>query len=193
MKALQHLPAGYEKIYSVDLQKNKKIAVGINVLAVLIAVIMVVPMLFYVPIATLFDMERGLLPYFLRFAVLIVGMILYMILHELVHGIAMKCCGTQKVQYGFTGLYAFAGSSDYYDKRSYITIALAPVIVFAVIFAAVNMIVPTQWFWVIYILQVVNISGAAGDAFVTAKFSKMPKDILVHDTGVGMTVYSKEA
>ena len=29
--------------------------------------------------------------------------------------------------------------------------------------------------------------------YVTAKFSKMPKDILVQDSGVGMTVYSKIA
>ena len=34
-------------------------------------------------------------------------------------------------------------------------------------------------------------AGAAGDAFVTVKFASMPKDILVRDDGVGMTVYSK--
>ena len=26
----------------------------------------------------------------------------------------MKLCGTKKIKYGFTGLYAFAGSDDYY-------------------------------------------------------------------------------
>ena len=47
-----------------------------------------------------------------------------MILHEIVHGIAMRICGTKKVKYGFTGLYAFAGSKDFYDikKISYFEI-----------------------------------------------------------------------
>ncbi len=191
MKSLQNLPEEYAEIYSVNLQKNKKIAVFVNVLAIVIAVVMTVPMHFYIPITKLFDMQQGLLSYSIRFIVLSISAALYMVLHELIHGITMKYFGTKKVKYGFTGMYAFAGSDDYYDKRSYITIALAPVIVFAVVFAILNAVVPAQWFWVVYILQVVNISGAAGDLFVTIKFSKMPKDILVFDYGIGMTVYSK--
>ena len=103
----------------------------------------------------------------------------------------MKACGTKKVKYGFTGLYAFAASDDYYGKKSYIAIALAPVAVFLLVLAAVNLAVPQDWFWVVYFLQVANVAGAAGDAFVTVKFASMPKDILVRDDGVGMTVYSK--
>ena len=56
----------------------------------------------------------------------------------------------------------------------------------------INALVPTSWFWVVYFLQVCNISGAAGDMFVTVKFAKMPEDILVKDSGVGMVVYSRK-
>jgi len=45
---------------------------------------------------------------------------------------------------------------------------------------------------VIFFLQITNISGAAGDIYVAAKFSRFPADILVKDTGVDMTVYSCE-
>lgn len=192
MKAIQSLPDGYKEIFSVDLQKNKKIALGINSFAALIMIAMAVPMHFYVPITTVFDMESGLGAYIARFAVLMVLTALYLILHELVHGITMKLCGTKKVKYGFTGLYAFAGSDDYYDKPSYITIALAPVVVWGIVLVIANALVPRDWFWVVYFIQIFNISGAAGDLYVTAKFSRMPKDILVKDAGVGMTVYSKE-
>ena len=120
------------------------------------------------------------------------AMILYMILHELVHGVAMKICGTKKVKYGFTGMYAFAGSEDLYDKKSYIFVALAPVVFWGVVLLIINLFVPLGWFWVVYLIQIANISGAAGDFFVTVKFLKMPRDILVQDYGVGMTVYSKE-
>lgn len=192
MQAVSALPEGYGEIYSVNLQKNKKVAVFINLLAVAIAIVMVIPMHFAVPLWSLFDMSAGLGAYCVRFGGLLVGMIVYMVLHEAVHGIAMKICGTKKVKYGFTGLYAFAGSEDYYDKKSYIFIALAPIVLWGAVLAVVNLLVPYEWIWVVYLIQVMNISGAAGDMFVSFKFSKMPSDILVSDCGVGMCVYSKE-
>lgn len=192
MKSCNTLPDGYAELYSVDLQKNKKVSVLVNAIAVLIAVVMVVPMLFWVPIAPLFDMSGGMTPYLIRFGSLIVLTIAYMVLHELVHGAAMKLCGTKKVKYGFTGLYAFAGSEDYYGKGAYIFIALAPVVLWGVVLAIVNVFVPITWFWVVYFLQIMNVSGAAGDLFVTIKFSRFPRDILIRDYGVGMTVFSKQ-
>lgn len=192
MKALQILPAEYSKIYKVNLQKDKRTAAFINILSVLIGVAMAIPAHFYIPITTLFNMEKGILNYFLRFVVLFVSIIIYMILHELIHGVTMKICGTKKVKYGFTGLYAFAGSKDYYDKNSYIAIALMPVIVFFFVFLILCFMLPKEWFWVVCLLQITNISGATGDFFVTVKFLQFPKDILISDSGVEMTVYSKQ-
>lgn len=193
MKAIQNLPNSYKEIFSVDLQKDKKIALLINAFAAIIALVMAVPMNFHIPISTLFDTHNGFGAYSLRFLVLVISVVVYMILHELVHGITMKLYGTKKVKYGFTGLYAFAGSDDYYDKKSYITIALSPIAVWGVVIAIVNVFVPGDWFWVIYLIQITNISGAAGDIYVTVKFSRLPADILVKDSGVGMTVYSKQS
>ena len=186
------LPEGYSEIYSVNLQKNKKLMLFINLAALLIAAVLVVPILFLKPISALFSMENGLGPYALRFGAIIVTNVLYIILHELVHGLAMKLCGTKKVKYGFTGLYAFAGSTDFYGKGAYIFIALAPVVLWGIVLAVITPLVSNEWFWVVYLVQIANLSGAAGDLFVTFKFSRFPKDILISDNGVGMTVYSKE-
>lgn len=192
MAAVHALPENYRQVFSVDLQKNKKKALLVNVIAGVIALAMAVPMHFYVPLFTLFDMDSGLPAYAVRFAVLLGAILVYMVLHELVHGIAMKAFGTKKIKYGFTGMYAFAGSADYYDKKSYIIIALAPVIVWGVVLAVVNTLVPLPWFWVVYLVQITNISGAAGDLYVTLKFLGLPKEILVRDWGVRMAVYAKE-
>ena len=192
MKSVECLPEGYKEIYAIDLQKNKKIALLVNLLALAIAVLLAVPMHFFVPIFSMFSMENGLQNYMIRFVVLLVLSFLYIILHELVHGVAMKICGTKKVKYGFTGLYAFAGSKDFYDKKSYIFIALAPVIFWGVILAVINVFVCVEWFWVIYLIQIFNLSGAAGDLFVTVKFLRLPSDILIQDQGVGMKVYSQK-
>ena len=192
MKSFENLPEGYSEIYSIDLQKDKKTAIIVNLLAVVIAVLLMVPMHFIVPISSVFSMENGLKSYIFRFCTFLVLMVLYMVLHELVHGIAMKICGTKKVKYGFTGMYAFAGSKDYYDKKSYIFIALAPVILWGIVLAVINPLVPIEWFWIVYLLQIINLSGAAGDLFVTVKFSRLPKDILIQDYGVGMKVFSEK-
>lgn len=190
-KAVSLLPEDYKEIYAIDLQKNKKMSLFVNLAAVLILLVMAIPMHFYCSVFTLFDMSKGLLQYALRFVVMFLGLVVYMVLHELVHGVTMKLFGTKKVKYGFTGVYAFAGSSDLYPKWPYIIIALAPVVVWGIVLAVINCLVPENWFWVVYLIQIANISGAAGDFFVTFKFSRMPSDILVADYGVGMKVYSK--
>lgn len=184
------LPVGYGEILAVDLQKNKKLAILINVAAVLVSAAMAVAAMFFVPISTLFDLSEGLGAYLLRMGVLMVGLVAYIVLHELVHGVTMRLCGTKKIKYGFTGLYAFAGSTDYYSKKAYILIALAPVVVWGVVLGVLCALLPQSWFWVVYVIQISNISGAAGDFYVTLRFMRLPDDILVKDYGVGMTVYS---
>ena len=192
MRKFENLPDDYREIYSIDLQKDKKMSVIVNGLAIVIAALLAIPMNFVVPFYTMFNLENGTKDMLIKYGVLIALMITYMILHEIVHGIAMRICGTKKVKYGFTGLYAFAGSKDFYDIKSYIFIALAPVVLWGVILGVVNLFVPIGWFWVVYLIQIVNLSGAAGDLFVTIKFSRLPKDILIQDYGVGMKVFSKE-
>ncbi|MBO5395774.1 MAG: DUF3267 domain-containing protein [Clostridia bacterium] len=188
----ENLPESYNEIFSVNLQKNKKVALVLNIVATAVALIMVVPMCFVVPISSLFSMEEGIGRYILRFSVILICSVLYLILHEAVHGIAMKICGTKKIKYGFTGMFAYAGSKDYYDKKSYIFIALAPVVLWGIVLLIINLLVPYEWIWVVYIIQVSNIGGAVGDFYVTFKFSRFPSDILITDSGLGMTVYSAE-
>lgn len=189
MKSIASLPEGYREILSVDLQKNKKLAILVNVIALVISIAMVVAARFAVPISSVFESDVGIIGG-VKFFALLPMTVLYMVLHELVHGVAMKICGTKKVKYGFTGVYAFAGSDDYYGKGAYIFIALAPVVLWGAVLAALCAVVPIGWFWIVYIIQVLNISGAAGDFYVTCKFIVMPKDILVRDAGVSMKVYS---
>ena len=191
MKAVKNLPEGYREICTIDLQKNKKMALVVNLLAIVIAALLAIPMHYVVPISSLFSMENGMQSYMFRFVGMFVLLILYMVLHELVHGIAMKMCGTKKVKYGFTGIYAYATSNDFYDKKTYIFIALAPVVLWGIVLAVVNMFVSLEWFWVVYLIQISNLSGAAGDLYVTVKFLRLPSDILIRDYGVGMTVFSK--
>ena len=50
MKAVEVLPEGYREYFSIDLQKDKKIAVLLNSLALIIAAVLIVPMVHVVPL-----------------------------------------------------------------------------------------------------------------------------------------------
>lgn len=82
-----------------------------------------------------------------------------MTFHKVIYGIFIKHYCGEKSYYGFTGLYAFAGKSNaYFDKKSYIVIALAPVIIFGLLFLMLNILLSKDLFWIIYIIQIVNLS-----------------------------------
>ena len=96
MKAFECLPQGYREILSVDLQKNKKLMLLVNGIAIVLAVLMFAVGIRLMPISTLFDMSEGMGAYFVRFGVLLVSLVLYMVLHELTHAAVMKLCGTKR-------------------------------------------------------------------------------------------------
>ena len=119
------------------------------------------------------------------------ALMLYIVLHEVVHGIFIYLLGKQKPHFGIRLPYAYAGSDIYFDKKSYLIIALAPVVFFGVSLLALNIFLPRSWFWFIYILQIMNLSGSAGDAYIAYMVNGMPNDLLVRDHGTEMAFYAK--
>ena len=189
MKTVTKLPEGYVLLEHIDLQQDKKLMGTVNGLAVVVMLILAVAGHCIVPISELYSAEDGVAMMLLRVSVLTVGYLAYLVLHELTHGVCMKHYSGAPVKYGFTGVYAYAGSEAYFDRKSYIVIALAPIVVLGIILGIVNVLVPESWFWVVYFIQIGNLSGAAGDLYVTARFRKHPETVLIQDSGVAMSVY----
>jgi len=188
MKSGAVLPGNYAELLHIDLAKDKKLFWTVNGMALLIAALMVI--FSPVRIRAFFDVSGGILPMLLRLVCMSAGLVAYIVLHELVHGVFMRLLSGVKPRYGFTLAYAYAGSDAYFNKKDYITIALAPIVIWGIVLAIVCAAVNVSWFWVFYFIQITNISGAAGDLYVTWKFSMLPKEILVRDTGVAMTVFA---
>lgn len=202
MKTIWELPNNYREIFRIDLQNNKRLAILLNVISLLIGAGMIVPVWFYKPVylisepiglyKTVYrtsepnDIVSGLL---LLCIVTIFSMIAYVFLHEWVHGLCIRYFSGKKAHYGFTGLYAFAASEAYFPKKPYIIIALAPVVVWGAVLTILLFLVPDRWFWTVYLIQVINISGASGDLYVTYRLTRMSKEILVQDHGASMEVY----
>ncbi len=186
MKSVKELPEGYSEAISIDLHKNKKQLITVNALCVLITVAMLVPTIILRGFSgiALTDLAFGAI-------ITVVGCFVYLILHELTHGLFMIIFGCRWPRFGFSGLYAFAGADFYFLKWHYIIIALSPVVVLGVVLGVLNIVLPPLWFYPVYFIQVMNVSGAAGDLYVTARLLKTSRDTLIYDTGTAMRVYSK--
>ena len=193
MRAVQALPEGYEAGERVDLQHDKATAVRVNVLSFLLAVPPALLMFLLRPEGSAFwEAENS--SRLLKLAVMLLGYVVYIVLHELTHAAVMKLTGGGKVRFGFTGMYAYAGSEgDWFDRSAYVCIALAPLVVWGVIFAVMQAVISPDWYWIVGLWQLGNISGAAGDIYVTVKTLRSPADVLVRDTGLEMGYWQRNA
>lgn len=183
MKSYAALPDGYNKKMNINLLTDKKPMMTVNILSFAILAASLVIGFFISP-----------LKFNILSAVLICPLLLlYILLHELVHGIFMRLLSGIKPSYGYKVIYAYAGSKAYFSKIHYTIIALAPIVIWGIVLALICYFLnDTKWFWLFYITECMNLSGAAGDIYITFLFSKMPKDILIKDTGIDMTVYTKD-
>ena len=185
-KCVQVLPSQYKATREIDLQKDRKTSLIVNICAVVVMLLLgIIGLLIKKP-----SFDDGMI---LRLIVLMFAYVAYIVAHEATHGLVMKVFGAKKLRFGFTGLYAYAGSKeDYFTRIPYMLIALAPVVIWGIIFGALCVILPATWFWTVYLLQIGNIAGAAGDLYVTGIMCRMPADCYVQDTGVSMTIYTSK-
>lgn len=182
------LPKGYVCIRQIDLQRDKKTAWIVNVVALAVMVAMVLAAVLLEPVE---PRPAGAALWF-EGMLLIAGIIVYMVLHELTHGVLMKYYSSINPTYGFSGLYAYAGCAQaYFDSSSYIIIAFAPIVLLGVALIVLMLCFP-KWFWVLYIIQTINVSGSVGDFYVVGLLMRMPGGTLVNDTGYAMTFYAEE-
>ena len=88
--------------------------------------------------------------------------------------------------------YAYAGSYAYFSRLAYFVIALAPVVIWGIVFALLLPRLPSAWRWTAWLWQLINISGAAGDFYCAFRIVQAPAGTLVQDTGTDMTFYSPQ-
>ncbi len=88
------LPDGYNEIYKIDLRKDKKAALIVNLLSLIICIILFILGHFIVPVTTIFNAYIAFLYavfdgfgntntlFLVKILTVIVGLVVYMVLHE---------------------------------------------------------------------------------------------------------------
>ena len=179
----------YKEIEKIDLVNNKKEAVLVNILGLVIVVVMMALLPLLIKVGIVRSYRDNLL---LSLVVFVLSLILYIPFHEIVHGLVLKFYTDEKISFGWKFLYAYCGSKTAVVKRGeYYLVALAPLAVFSLVFILLMVLNPTLSF-VWYLMEIMNFSGCIGDIYVSFKLSKKrEKDILITDSGTDMSFWSR--
>lgn len=166
---------GYVMAEKIDLMKNTKLAIMINLGAVLVMLpFIAVPVLVW-RLSDSFA-TTGLDISLSSILIFLLGIILIMVIHEFVHGLAFKYYSKAKIKYGFTGLYAYAGCPDwFFKKREYLVIDMAPCVVLNLLMVVSLFFVQGEVFYIIYLILAIHFSGCIGDIYVTLKLIRYPQ------------------
>ena len=193
----KELPQNYKLVYSID-ATSKKVGLIFTLAAFIILVIVMGICIIPLVINNIDLIERNDPKYAVTSFIFVIAMLLYIVLHELVHGLAYKALTKQKLTFGFSWSCAFCGVPDIYCYRKTSLIALvAPLITFSIILIPLTImfyfIDPIYYIFSSFILAL-HLSGCVGDIYMTILLLIKYKSptTLINDTGPKQTIYIEE-
>ena len=187
----RELPAGYKQALYIN-AKNAKFGIIFNLIAlVVLAFVMVFAVIslhFGGKLSVdILNMEN--IGFIIAYCVFIVSMLVYIVLHELVHGIAYKILTGEKLTFGISWSCAFCGVPNIFTYRKTAIISvISPFAFFTFLF--IPTLVLLYCFSPIYYLIAsfifgLHLGGCSGDLYVLYLLTARFKDTktLMRDTG----------
>jgi len=198
LRATQILPDSHRQLGSLDLARNTRVAIILNLAALPLFLVfgwsfMKFAQLLKPDIVSRFhfaNLSLSPIGSFLLFVGIILGM---MVIHEAIHGLFFWIFTRSRPIFGLKLLYAYAGAPGWYIPRSqYIVVGLAPLVLMTAagfLFIAL-MTLPLAQLFLFGIT--INASGAVGDLYVSAWVFLRSPEALMEDTGFGFTIFERK-
>ena len=186
------LPEGYVEARSVDAKENKRTSVLFTVISMLITTAGIAASFFLIR-------PKGFPENFsfVKLGLTMAAQVVYVVLHELVHGAAYKLLTRQKLTFGLTLTVAYCGVPEIYVYRRAAMISLlAPFTVFTLIYGGAVLLLTDAWDkGFAAMLLWMHLGGCVGDLYNTLLYLTRYRDpkTLMRDTGPKQTFYLPEA
>jgi len=187
--AFRCIPENYDIYDRIDLTRDKKAIRLIIIWTLLVVAGMIIPMLYVHPVSEAFGLSAGRL--IAAMLASIIGLIIYIPLHEWVHGVFIRLFTGESASFKIElkkGMIC-ASSSWLFKKVPYVIVAAAPVLVWAVIIGILLCDIEEKYFWFLYVVQIFNVTGSAGDLYVICMAMRMPANVLISDSGAAMNFF----
>lgn len=175
----------YEEFKSLDWEKIK-IPKIINISILILIVISILIGQYYVSFIEVLDSIKQTPLLILLIPLLI---LVYIIFHELIHGILMKYFSEISPQYGISGPFIFAKSEAIFDKYAYILITLAPMLILGIISVALSFIISGVGVWLTILLWIINLYASRGDLQAIILLKDFPRTYGIKDDGESLQIY----
>ena len=189
----ESLPEGYSEAFAVD-ANDKKTDMRLQVAAMITVAVLINVFFFIYALPRLGRIADGFT--ILKCAAFVIAYPLYIVLHELTHGLVYKLMTKKKLTFGFDLSSAYCGAPEVYTYRITSLLSLfAPFTVFSVIFILLFFIIKEPFSrTMILLLFTLHISGCAGDLYGIGLFLfrfKSPTT-LRRDFGPKQVYYTKD-
>ena len=184
-----------QKCMEIDLKNDRVLSVFLNLVSLLIAAAMLVPVClngsfalskFY---ADILDGRVSAAQSLIQ-ALAIIALV---VCHEAIHGGFMKLFGAPRLNCGISIKNAYMGCDCFFSKNRYICITLAPCVILSGVLLTVFFCALKEWAWFVYLLLSLNIAGATGDIYVFRKVCGLPAGAMIMDTGLKAVAYIENA
>lgn len=186
-----NLPEGFKQKKIID-AKDKKTAVIFTVLSFALAIGAIIILL----LIKKFDfhlMLENRQKMLIADLVFVVSMVIYLVLHELTHGVGFLIFTREKLKFGMTLTVAFCGVPSAYVKKwpAFIT-TLLPFVVYSAVFLLITFLTTNIYIEMISILLFgVHFGGCVGDLYVASYLIfKADKNTIMNDDGATQVFYS---
>ncbi len=198
MQPTRVLPDGYRISRSIDLKKDTRLAVKLNIAGFLLLIPTVLFLLQLVRTShpgSITDSGRFVLSgsTILHIVGVIAAISLVLIVHEFVHGIFFWTATRTRPKFGFQLSYAYAAAPDWYiPARFYWWIGIAPFLLLGILGILWLLVAPE--FMLLYLVAAIamNTAGSIGDLWILYTLFRQPAGCLVNDRGDGISFYIPE-
>ena len=179
-----------KKLYSFDLENDRKLRNYVNLAAAFTGVIMLFIGCRIVPFKELYNVA-GLSKFIVRTLKLIICMASCLAIHELIHLVAVRLVTGESAETGFDRIYPFVRSRREVDSTKYVLISLAPVMILGAALVALLFVVPKGQFWIIYITLIMHVTGSIGSIYCALRIITEKNGIKIKDNGRAVEIWLK--
>lgn len=184
------VPDGYREVLYWKLGQHPLILIAINLAGFLL--LFPVGAGFFSWAGLWHGHETGSLNGMIGIPSVVIGIMLVLVLHELVHGLVMQHYGA-KPRYGviWKALMFYATAPGYAFRRDqYTVIALAPLVILSILgVLLIALPLPAELVVLIALCATANFVGAAGDMYLTSIALRYPSRAYIVDEKDGMRVF----
>jgi hypothetical protein len=197
MNATQELPPTYQPVETIDVSKDRRLLVLLNLAGILIMLLTGWAILAFAAglrgqavaksVAWLTAHTPG---WILGIAAFILLTVLYILVHEAFHGIFFWLFTRSRPKFAFHGAYAYAAAPGWFVRRNpYLLTALAPLAFMSLIGLLIIAFAPPAWIFPTWIVIMFNAGGATGDIWVAIRLLRRPARTYICDQGDAVSFF----